>query len=69
MNEFDFRMSNRVKLGVDDTMRTERAVKGVTGKRLTIISLTRPDTKAFHKARDKLRLILELLELTVRGTK
>lgn len=35
LNEFDFRMSNRVKLGVDDTMRTERAIKGAPGKRLT----------------------------------
>jgi transposase-like protein len=35
LNEFDFRMSNRVKLGVDDAMRTERAIKGAPGKRLT----------------------------------
>jgi transposase-like protein len=33
--EFDFRMSNRVRFGIDDTMRTERAVKGAVGKRLT----------------------------------
>jgi hypothetical protein len=33
--EFDFRMSNRIRLGVDDTMRTERAIKGAVGKRLT----------------------------------
>jgi len=33
--EFDFRYSNRVKLGVDDVTRTERALKGVVGKRLT----------------------------------
>lgn len=26
--EFDFRYSNRVKLGVDDTERTRRAIKG-----------------------------------------
>jgi hypothetical protein len=32
--EFDFRYSNRVRLGVDDVQRTERAVKGITGKRL-----------------------------------
>ena len=31
--EFDFRYSNRVRLGVD-TARTERAVKGIVGKRL-----------------------------------
>lgn len=34
LNEFDFRMNNRSKLGVDDTMRAARAVKGATGKRL-----------------------------------
>ncbi len=33
--EFDFRYSNRVRLGVDDIERTERAVKGAVGKRLT----------------------------------
>jgi hypothetical protein len=33
--EFDFRYSNRVKLGIDDTARAERALLGVKGKRLT----------------------------------
>jgi transposase-like protein len=33
--EFDFRYSNRVKLGVDDEERADRALKGFTGKRLT----------------------------------
>jgi transposase-like protein len=33
--EFDFRYSNRIKLGVDDAMRADIALKGVTGKRLT----------------------------------
>ena len=33
--EFDFRMSNRKRLGVNDTMRAEKALKGVVGKRLT----------------------------------
>ncbi len=33
--EFDFRYSNRVRLGVDDVERTERALKGVVGRRLT----------------------------------
>lgn len=33
--EFDFRYSNRIRLGVDDVERTERAIKGVMGKRLT----------------------------------
>jgi transposase-like protein len=35
MAEFDFRYSNRVKLGCDDEQRAVRAVKGVVGKRLT----------------------------------
>jgi transposase-like protein len=33
--EFDFRYSNRIALGVDDVLRTLRAVKGAEGKRLT----------------------------------
>jgi hypothetical protein len=33
--EFDFRYSNRAKLGVNDTMRAETALKGISGKRLT----------------------------------
>jgi transposase-like protein len=33
--EFDFRYSNRVARGVDDVARTERAIKGIVGKRLT----------------------------------
>ncbi len=32
--EFDFRYSNRAKLGVDDTERTTRIVRGAKGKRL-----------------------------------
>jgi transposase-like protein len=35
LNEFDFRYSNRIRLGVDDTERTRRAIKGAEGKRLT----------------------------------
>jgi transposase-like protein len=35
LNEFDFRYSNRVGMGVDDIERTHRAVKGAEGKRLT----------------------------------
>jgi transposase-like protein len=35
LDEFDFRYSNRAALGVDDTERTRRAVKGGEGKRLT----------------------------------
>jgi hypothetical protein len=33
--EFDFRYSNRIALGVDDTERAQRLVAGATGKRLT----------------------------------
>lgn len=32
--EFDFRYSNRVKLGVDDSQRAGLALKGISGKRL-----------------------------------
>ncbi len=34
LNEFDFRYSNRIALGVDDTERASRAVAGARGKRL-----------------------------------
>ena len=34
-NEFDFRWNNRIKLGVDDIQRTNIALKGISGKRLT----------------------------------
>lgn len=33
--EFDFRMNNRTKLGIDDAARTIMAMKGIEGKRLT----------------------------------
>ena len=33
--EFDFRYSNRVKLGVDDKARRLTALRGIVGKRLT----------------------------------
>jgi 6-pyruvoyl-tetrahydropterin synthase len=35
LSEFDFRYSNRIRLGVDDVERTERAFKNSKGKRLT----------------------------------
>jgi hypothetical protein len=35
VDEFDFRYSNRKALGVDDTERGNRAIKGAAGKRLT----------------------------------
>ncbi len=34
LSEFDFRYSNRIALGVDDVARAERALKGISGKRL-----------------------------------
>lgn len=33
--EFDFRYNNRIALGIDDTARAEKALKGIVGKRLT----------------------------------
>ena len=33
--EFDFRYNNRSAMGVEDAERTERAIKGIAGKRLT----------------------------------
>lgn len=38
--EFDFRYSNRVALGIDDTARADEALKGVSGKRLTYRTTT-----------------------------
>lgn len=35
LTEFDFRYSNRAALGVNDTFRTEIALKGIEGRRLT----------------------------------
>jgi ISXO2-like transposase domain len=35
LSEFDFRYSNRIALGIDDSARAERALQGVKGKRLT----------------------------------
>lgn len=32
--EFDFRYSNRAKLGISDAMRAEKAMRGIVGKRL-----------------------------------
>src|SRR6266478_6684908 len=34
LSEFDFRYSNRVKLGIDDTERARRVIVGTGGKRL-----------------------------------
>ena len=38
--EFDFRYTNRIAVGVDDVARTDAALLGVVGKRLTY---RRPD--------------------------
>jgi hypothetical protein len=35
VTEFDFRYNNRVRLGVDDAERTDNALRGIVGKRLT----------------------------------
>jgi ISXO2-like transposase domain len=35
LSEFDFRYSNRVRLGVNDEARNEHALRGIVGKRLT----------------------------------
>lgn len=35
LDEFDFRYSNRIALGVDDAARTEKVIAGIRGKRLT----------------------------------
>jgi transposase-like protein len=34
LSEFDFRYSNRIRLGIDDVQRTELALRGIVGKRL-----------------------------------
>ncbi len=41
--EFDFRQSTRERLGVNDTMRTEIALKGFRGKRLTYQTVSAPE--------------------------
>ena len=46
LTEFDFRYSNRVKLGVDDALRTDRALRGIEGKRLTYRRIGRRDMNA-----------------------
>jgi transposase-like protein len=35
LSEFDFRYSNRSKLGIEDAERADKALQGITGKRLT----------------------------------
>lgn len=43
--EFDFRYNQRIAMGVDDVTRTQRALNGVVGKRLTY-RVTRQQSKA-----------------------
>ena len=50
LSEFDFRYSNRIKLGVDDAERTDRAVKGIEGKRLTYRRIGRARSEAGGEA-------------------
>ncbi len=40
LSEFDFRYSHRIRLGVDDMQRTDLAIKGAKGKRLTYRTTT-----------------------------
>lgn len=40
LSEFDFRYNNRTARGVNDEMRTDRAIKGIVGKRLTYRTAT-----------------------------
>jgi transposase-like protein len=44
--EFDFRYNNRIKLGVDDMARTEKAAAGIVGKRLTYRRIGRQQAAA-----------------------
>jgi len=50
--EFDFRMSNRAKLGISDDMRADIALEGIVGKRLTY----RRTNEARHNAPNSLSL-------------
>jgi hypothetical protein len=46
--EFDFRYSNRERLGVNDVMRAEIALKGTKGKRLTYRTTRRAGQTETH---------------------
>ncbi len=48
--EFDFRYSNRAALGVDDAKRTDRALRGIEGKRLTYRRIGRARSEAGNEA-------------------
>ena len=42
VTEFEFRFNNRSALGINDTMRSDTALKGIVGKRLTYRRINRP---------------------------
>jgi hypothetical protein len=44
--EFDFRYNQRIGLGIADVERTERAFRGIVGKRLTYRSVDDADRNA-----------------------
>jgi transposase-like protein len=46
LGEFDFRYNERMALGVSDTERTNRAIKGAEGKRITYQQTDRPEAEA-----------------------
>jgi transposase-like protein len=50
LSEFDFRYSNREKLGVNDVMRAEIVLKGAKGKRLTYRTTRRAGQAETHPA-------------------
>jgi hypothetical protein len=49
LSEFDFRYNNRVALGVNDEARSERALQGIVGKRLTYGGLLRDPSRKCKK--------------------
>jgi transposase-like protein len=63
--EFDFRYSNRAKLGVDDSERTLRAIRGASGKRLTYKISGRPSPVASARAR---RIARQQIRAAARAT-
>lgn len=44
LSEFNFRYSNRIRLGIDDAMRTDKALEGVKRKWLTYRPTVKPTT-------------------------
>ncbi len=46
LSEFDFRYSNRAALGVNDEVRTGKALQGIVGKRLTYRATDKEQAKA-----------------------